>query len=127
MIQIDECTFWHLKVSAAHIVQLQQWFRNGSNFYNHPELLWDRLLIPGKVEPALPSFWGDAVADLVVKGWPLSRMPLIAAAAVATCAILGSTPALLVLPAYEDIWCACETEEDPKKKPNDKVTKIHCL
>ena len=45
---------------------------------------------------------------------PVSRMPLTAAAAVATCANFGSTPALLVLPVKGEIGCVCETEEDPE-------------
>ena len=58
-------------------------------------------------------FCGDAVADCVV---PLSLIPLAAAAAEATFAIIGSAPALLVLAAKEELFGSCETEDDPKYK-----------
>ena len=56
-------------------------------------------------------FCGDAVADCVV---PLSLIPLAAAAAEATFAIIGSAPALLVLAAKEELFGSCETEDDPE-------------
>ena len=58
-------------------------------------------------------FCGDAVADCVV---PLSLIPLAAAAAEATFAIIGSAPALLVLAAKEELFGSCETEDDPEYK-----------
>ena len=61
-------------------------------------------------------FCGDAVADCVV---PLSRIPLTAAAAEATDAIFGSTPALLALAAKEELWGSCETEDDPENDKNN--------
>ena len=56
-------------------------------------------------------FCGDAVADCVV---PLSLIPLAAAAAEATVAIFGSTPALLFLAVKEEFWGSWETEDDPE-------------
>ena len=80
--------------------------------YNQPELLWERLFIPGNADPKVP-FCGDAVADWVC---PLSRIPLAAAAAVATLAILSCPPASLVFPADAEVGCIGKTEEDPKSK-----------
>lgn len=51
------------------------------------------------------------MADCVV---PLSLIPLAAAAAEATFAIIGSAPALLVLAAKEELFGSCETEDDPE-------------
>ena len=99
--------FWH----RERLSKWQWLVRIETSFYNHPELLWERLFIPGRVDVIFP-FCGDAVADCVV---PLSRIPLAAAAAEATFAIFGSTPALLALAAKIELWGSCETEDDPEK------------